>query len=289
MKNKTGVSEIARQLNLSKATVSKALANKPGVSEKTKKDIFKYALSVGFSEKGTKDIDVSFVLPEKYKAVYQKILKKCKENEVNAECMMYLSEEDYIKVLKRLLKKRPYLLVICPFQTSESINIIKKLGDVWFIGDLFNIENTFYFGKNPVKDGLALAEKFVKSEKKKPIFITRYKSVINSRRAEVFAFCLSKHGIFPVKQIVFDEKRELSAPVVARKIAPFIEKADSVFCSDGAKSLVETALKKLKREDIEVFSFEDSKDTDFGIEKLVKSIKDFKTYGEYPLSKYNFI
>ncbi len=289
MKNKMGVSEIARQLNLSKATVSKALANKPGVSEKTKKDILKYALSVGFSDKDTKDIDVSFVLPEKYKAVYSDILKKCKEEKISAECMMYLSEEDYLKVLKGLLKKKSKLFVICPLQTSESINIIKRLGDVWFVGDMLNIENTFYFGKNPIKDGCSLAEEFIKSEKKKPLFITRYKSVINARRAEVFAFCLAKCGIYPVKHMIFDEKTELSAPFLARKIAPIALKTDSVFCADESSSVVLSALKKLKREDIKVFSFEDSKDAEISIEKLVKSIKDFKNYGEYPLSKYNFI
>lgn len=275
-------------MQISKSTVSKALGNKPGVDGETKKTILKYARSEGYFSQ-TAQYDILLVLPARYKnlcALFQKMLN---EAGLEAKCSVYFSEEEYLKILNDAVKNPPCVLALYPLHLPNGESLIKKIDDVWFVGDLLNIENTFYFGAHPEKDAKRLAETFIKSKKTAPIFVNSHKSVVNSRRSEIFARRLAEENIYNIANISLENEQMISAPVLARKLSRFCNNADSVYFGDEVCDLAEKALKKLGAEKMEVFSYNDEEVLKNAVALLIKNAKTFIENGDYPVCKYNFV
>lgn len=287
MKSKISISEIARRMNFSKSTVSKALGDKPGVDEETKKNILKYAKSVGyFSSEPAKDIVL--MIPERYKAMCSVFQKMLKDSGLAAKCGIYSGHEEYIKILKDLAKKPPSLLVIMPAHADEEEKLLKKFKDIWFIGDLIQLENAFYFGINPISEGQALAEKFLLGDRQAPVFVHSYKSVINSRRSELFAKLIADKNIYNTANLMLDDASVLSVPFVARRLSKVIKNADSIYCGDEIYVQVKKALLKLDKTDVEVFYYADDEKLKRSMLLLVECAKKYLEDGDYPYCKYNF-
>ena len=287
MKTKISISEIARRMNLSKSTVSKALGDKPGVDEETKKNILKYAKSVGFFT-AEQEKDIVLMIPERYKAmcsVFQKILN---DSGLFAKCGIYSGACEYIKILKDMAKNPPSLLVVMPAHTEGEEKLLKKFKNIWFIGDMINLENAFYFGINPLSEGCALAQEFVLSGVRSPIFVHSCKSVINSKRTELFARLIAKEGIYNVANLMVDEASGLSVPYIARKLSRVIKNADSIYCGDEIYVQVKKALVKLGADDIKVFSYTDDEKLKSSVYLLTECAKKYLENGDYPPCKYNF-
>ncbi len=287
MKSKISISEIARRMNYSKSTVSKALGDKPGVDEETKKNILKYAKSVGyFSGEATKDIVL--MIPERYKAMCSLFQKMLNDSGLLAKCGIYSGKEEYIKILKELAKNPPSLLVIMPTHTEGEENLLKKFKDIWFIGDMINLENSFYFGINPLNEGQMLAEKFILSGRKAPVFVHSYKSVINSKRSEIFARLIAGENIYNTANLMLDDASLLSVPFVARRLSKVIKDADSIYCGDEIYIQVKKALLKLEKKDVEVFYYKDDETLKRSVLLLAECAKKYLEDCDYPCCKYNF-
>ena len=289
MKNKLSISEIARRLNMSKSTVSKALGNKPGVDDETKKHIIKYANSVGYFSANKNSSDIILIMPARYKQQCSAVQRIMNEAGLEARCGVYLDKEDYIKMLKNIIKQKPRIAAVYPMHTEEAYPLLKKTEDLWFFGDLINIENTFYFGADPLVEAKLMADSFTESKKTSPVFIHSCKSVVNSCRTDIFAKLILKNGIYPVGNVVLSESANLSPPFVARNLEKYCRTADSIYCGDDLCTITEKALKKLNAEDVSVFSYPDKENLIKTAELLAKYAKIYIDSGDYPPCKYNFI
>lgn len=289
MKNKISICEIARRLGISKSTVSKALGGKPGVDEETKKNILKYAGSVGYFSQMKEEYDVVALLPASYKGLCGEFQRMMKSAGLEAKCGIYSGEEEYIKALKSLVKLKPKIVALYPTDCRDAESLIKKLEDVWYFGDLLNTENTFYFGVNPKSEAERLARNFLESKCTAPVLISCQKSVIGARRSEIFLRILADNGIYHKGNIAIAESSVISVPFLARYISKYISDADSIYCGDGAAELVPKALKKLGKEEIKVFSYTDEENMKKAVCLLIEKAKIFIESGDYPMCKYNFI
>ena len=217
MKIKPTISEIAENLSVSKATVSKALNNKPGLKQETKDKIINYAKLRGYTFPDIDKTDIVIMLPVRYKNLCSPVQKQCRSLQLSARCGVYSNENEYLNSIKGIYKTKPKDAAVYPISPlpEEEIKKLSQKFSVWFIGDILKIENTFYFGTDPVSEAKKLSESFFNSGCTNPLFIHSRKSIINSTRTKKFAEILKTRNIYPSGQIFCNN---ISPSMLARTI-----------------------------------------------------------------------
>ena len=288
MKTKPTISEIAEKLSVSKTTVSKALNNKPGLKQETKDKIINYANLRGYTFPDIDKTDIVIMLPVRYKNLCSSVQKQCRLLKLSARCGVYNSENEYLKFIKGIYKIKPKITAIYPISPlpEEEIKKLSQKFSIWFIGDILNIENTFYFGTNPISEAEKLSESFIASGCANPLFIHSRKSIINSIRTKKFAENLKIKKIYPSGQIFCNK---ISSSLLAHTIEKKKSRSfDSIYFGDELCEFSESALSKLSIKEIPVFKYDDAKTLINNIFNMLIFAKDYIENKNYPPCKYNF-
>ncbi len=288
MKNKPTISEIAEKLCVSKSTVSKVLNNKPGIAKETRAKILEYASVRGYRFPDADKTDIVIIIPDIYKNLCSYIQKQCKNLNLVARCGVYKREEDFLLAIKGLKKVKPKIVAIYPMHTEKAPEELKRLmrwSLVWFIGDFINLENTFYFGSNPISDATELGNCFLDSGCTRPLFIHSKNSIINTIKTRAFAKSLAEKGIYPVGQL-FCKKN--SPSMLARTIEMRVRASfDSVYFGDDLADFAKVTLSKLSKEDVKIFKYE-TEEFEIHILKMLDCAKEYIEKRNFPENKYNF-
>ena len=290
MKREVKLSEISKKLGLSKSTVCKALNNKAGVDKNTKDTVIKCARKMGYLYENSDSEKVFVLLPLRCRELCKYFQDAFAKKGITAKCAVYLNDTDYMQNLL-LIAKSSYDIVIvypCAGQDVQVLKRIAKKSAVWFTGDVVNIENTFYFGLNPIKEAEMIAQKFLCSNKKRPVFIQHGSEAVSRKILGIFAGILKENGIKPAYMLNFDEKDLLSAPIMARKLGR-IDSFDSVYCNKKDLTYVGGALKKLGKGDLPVFCVDEIQNLKLASDLAAENAKKYIDCGEYPMCKYLFV
>lgn len=288
MKKEIKLSEISQKLNISKSTVSKALNNKGGVDPATKQEIINCARKFGYFYNHTDKTQVNILIPARFKNHCAYIQNIFKEKNLNAKCGIYTNYIDYLQTLNTLKKSDCDILLIYPCQNGDNqiLKTLTKKFAVWFICDVINIENTFYFGNNPKSSANLLINEFSKSNHTAPAFIVFEDEFIYKITTATILSALNKKYIRPACVINLNGKGIVSDAVIARRINT-VKNFDSVYCSAKIVGQTFGALKKLSKTDIPVFAFDETQILLNCIETAAKNAENYILNNTFPICKYN--
>jgi len=170
------IQDIAKRVGVSKKTVSVALNNKPGVSEKTRKAILKAAEELNYipnviakslSIKSTRTLGV--LIPNLWNNYFSEIIRGIEKSSSknNYNILLGISNEDSdfeYKIIKMLIGKRVDGLLISPIQKNVKYIKILKNNEIPFI--LLNyrpdLPNYSYIVNDNVYGGFLAADYLIK-------------------------------------------------------------------------------------------------------------------------------
>lgn len=290
MKKEINLSEISQKLNLSKSTISKALNNKGGVSGKTKQDIIDCARKLGYFYTHTDKANVNILIPARFKKYCTKIQNLFKKKNIVAKCGIYSTCEDYVSCLEALKKSDCNILILYPLNDvgMHILKNIEKKCAVWFVYNLINLENTFYFGNNPKNTGVALANEFIGLNSKRPVFVLYETELTAKISTASFYDTLVLHKIFPVSVVNLTSKTMISDALIARTLKN-INDFDSIYCSAQLSGFIDGAIKKLGKQNVCVFTYNETEHLMSALEAAAENAERYLLYGDFPICKYNLI
>ncbi|MEN3008843.1 LacI family DNA-binding transcriptional regulator [Pseudothermotoga sp.] len=236
------IRDIAEEAGVSINTVSRALNNKPDVSQETKRKILEIARRLGYIRnsdavsfrKGmTRTIGVVF--EDSSNPFYAEVFKgiEVSARKYGYQVILMNTERDYINEIQAvdtLLQKRVDGIIISPTQfDSKDIEQLAKLNYPFVIlGVHFEGNNLDEVYSNDFKGGYLATKHLLEKGRKKILMLNgyMYKSVAQMRY-QGYLQALSEYGLQPYLMVEIEEGYESAfAKIMELKDADF----DAVFC-----------------------------------------------------------
>lgn len=277
--------KIAKHLNISKNTVSKAINNKGGVSYKTKKKILDYAQSEGYVFEES-FAHIGIVMPASPKVFWQTYVSNIHKNceDLGVVCRNFLYEngahpEEVLWCLECAEKAGVKVLIVgitCSVGIPQIMDKVKELDDkmfVLFVHEIYRDDHQFYVGEHSYESARKLTATYLSKHPESKNFLVFSKgghSIVS--RVDGFRDELTLRGLKVVDVLKFPEGSTAMAAKVARILEKYKDDIDCVFCASDSVSDTCLAIRKLKQ-DIHCIGFDcttsDMTYFDMGILKCV--------------------
>jgi len=268
---KVTVEKIAKTLNVSKASVSKALNNTGVISYKVKKKILDLAAQEGYEVKN-ESTDIGIVMPYYPKMFWQtylsEMLKCSKKLGLTSQNFLYKDDaypEDVIVCLDAAEKADIDVLIVgitCSIGVPQIMERIKELNDkmlVIFVEEIYRDDAQVYVGEHSYESARQLASTYLKKHPDRDNFITFSKGGHSiGSRVDGFRDELTLRDKTLLDVLEFPSKSSAVPANIARIINKYNNKygqVGCVFCASGSISDVCVAIRKLKL-DIHCIGFE---------------------------------
>lgn len=316
---KVTVDKIAKSLNISKSTVSKALNNTGGVSYRTKKKILDMAVKEGYTPKN-ETARIGIVMPNSPKFFWQTYLSEILERskEVGLTCQHFLYEnaaypEDVLLCLESAEKAMVEVLIVgitCSVGVPAIMEKIKKLEGkmfVIFIEEIYQNTHQHYVGEHSYESAKKLTTIYLEKypESKNFLVFSKGGHSIGSR-VDGFREELEARNLNLLDVLEFPARNTAMAANVARILNNYKDRVDCIFCASDSVSDVCLAIRKIKRPNIHCIGFDctnaDMAYFDMGILKCVarqnipkqaETVVDvayrWLTFGEKPPHNHRFV
>lgn len=283
---KVTIEKIAKSLNISKSTVSKALNNTGGVSYSTKKMILEMAEKEGYALKN-ESVSIGIVMPNSPKFFWQTYLAEILERSdvVGLTCQHFLYEnaaypEDVLLCLESAEKANVEVLIVgitCSVGVPAIMEKIKELDSkmfVLFVEEIYQNTKQFYVGEHSYNSAKKLASIYLEKypESKNFLAFSKGGHSIGSR-VDGFREELEARNLNLLDVLEFPAKSTAMAANIARVINKYKDVVDCIFCASDSVSDVCLAIRKIKRPNIHCIGFDctnaDMAYFDMGILKCV--------------------
>ncbi|MDE3236112.1 MAG: LacI family DNA-binding transcriptional regulator [Bacteroidota bacterium] len=220
MAGKINIKELAKYLNLSIATVSKALRDSYEISEQTKKKVLEAAEKLNYtpnphasSLRKRKSKTIAVILPEVADNFFSLAINGIQSiaGDKGYHLLIYLSHEKFEneKAIVEECKSGRVdgVLISISSETTDAEHIKKLQAEnipvVFFDREFENIKAAKVI-TNDYECGQAAAEHLLKNGSKHPVFLSISSSLpICNKRAEGFSSVLINHGIFHKDSILY--------------------------------------------------------------------------------------
>ncbi len=257
MGKRVTLGDIANALHVSKATVSKAINNCPGVHSDTKRAIVETASGYGYALlKPPKN--VATILPSApvyfWGELRSRIVDYGKEAGIDIECYIYpnlYNGKDALRCIEQALEGEPSVLIVAAPDTEEIRAVLQAAASgvlIILVEEFLNIPNTFYIGTDSVAQGYHLTEKYIKAfptSNDFAILDTTYFAT-EKERISGFLSALQSHGKRVVFRVGFDSQSRTQSATIARALSDAKALPDCVFCPSGGLAKAALAIKKLR-------------------------------------------
>lgn len=308
---------ISQELNISKATISRALNNCSGVDVLTKEKIMEAALKYGY--KSVKSSDVGIVMPSTptyfWKPFCDGLIKKIKSENTDCSAFLYSSlanESDALKCITDATESDISVLIAVAPCTEEIRNLLQKNADkmlIILLDEELCVTNSFYVGENSYQNGYIMAKKYGEEypdNKKFAIIRQTTKSGVVQKRINGFLAALAKEGINDVLCVDVSYTKNIMSTIIAREIAKCGNDINCVFCPDGITAQVCLAICKIKAHNIHCIGFESSlqnekyakmgilkmvcaQDIELQTEKISQIVREYLQTFTYPQEKNTYV
>ncbi len=207
------LAELAKKLNISKSTVSKAVRHCSGVDSETRQLILD-AVPRG-SASSEKDFPVYTIFPDTPQYFWKDLLRGFMDGEDRdsfpAKHNIYtrITDEDTVlRYLDEAEKMDIRVLAIAAYVTPEIQRRLLRLQErcmILFVSEFCPMVNTFYVGANAYRDGYAMGEAFLRHHAhRRPVYF----SVLDNGNAEQ-----RTRGFFDAVRAVSPETAEAAIPL----------------------------------------------------------------------------
>ena len=246
MKHKITMDFLARKLNISKTTISKAINNCPGISPKTKQMIVQTASDYGYIPKLTKRMahHVSVILPaspEYFWGRLRKCINTCsKETDIKCNNYVYPNLHDDVGALRcinQALSEEISALILAVPDSAEIHKKLEQAADkilIILIEEFIDIKNVFYIGENSFYQGYHIGEEYIHAYPDS----TRF-AILRSTD-----FYTEKERIADLRENTGTRSR---AAYIARQLANLKCLPDCIFCPSGNILYAADSVKKLNK------------------------------------------
>jgi len=283
--DKISMGKIAKSLNISKNTVSKAINNKGGVSYSTKKKILELAKKEGyvFEEPFAHLGVVMPASPRNFWNSYLSNIQKRSE-QLGLVCRNFLYEnsahpEEVLWCLECAEKAGVKVLIVgitCSVGIPQIMDKVKELDNkmfVLFVHEIYRDDHQFYVGEHSYESARKLTATYLSKHPESKNFLVFSKgghSIVS--RVDGFRDELTLRGLKVVDVLKFPESSTAMAAKVARILEKYKDDIDCIFCASDSVSDTCLAIRKLKQ-DIHCIGFDcttsDMTYFDMGILKCV--------------------
>jgi len=139
------VKDIAKELNISSGTVSKALTRKPGASKKMRAQVYDKAKEMGYEVNrlaqslARKPINISVIYPAVWGEYYGEIIKGMKTalrslSDFNVSGKFYqfpnlYADEELFGIIDQIIDEKPAAVILCPASVTDCKECLKKLNE----------------------------------------------------------------------------------------------------------------------------------------------------------------
>lgn len=269
--------KISDDLNISKATISRALNNCRGIDYATKEKIVQAALKYGYRRYVNVNADVGIVMPcvpssfwGKFGGYVHDGIKDLDLNAVSFLCSSLHVEADALNCIDRAIESGVSVMIVSAPDTERIKNKLSECADkmlIILLEEYLDVVNTFYVGDDSYQSGYNLASAYRKKYPETTSFaiIRNLPRTVTQRRIEGFCDAL---GDCKIKYIDGPFEKKIMSSLIARELSLIEDKIDCVFCPDGMMEQTGSAVYKLRSEnDIHCIGFESSK----GCRKYIES------------------
>lgn len=312
------IREIARQLGVSKTTVSCALNYQGGVTAETAEAIRRAAKEMGYDlpRKGQASF-CGIVLPSKpryfWSAARQSLYQTLEHSGVPYQSAMYpfITLDDlapFFSALDAVVKMLPSVLVVSApncAEVKERLQGISVRIPIFLLSEDMDENKFFYFGNDAQQDSIALAEAFQTTfpDKKRMLIVDK-----EQYHLQTSAFLSACPELHVVHRLELPDWHYSSSAILARRIAQEVPQPfDCVYCGTGALPKVCLALDKLKiSSDVVCIGYENPpgnarflesgrigltlcQDIAAQSERCAKAVIELKEKRCFPNQKYNYV
>ncbi|WP_408008258.1 LacI family DNA-binding transcriptional regulator [Pseudalkalibacillus sp. A8] len=307
MAKKVTMQDIADVLNISKNSVSQALSGKPGVSEETRKEVYKVADDLGYrytpktpqpvkEKKATGNIaliasDFAFSMKSFFGEIYLSIEKEVQKRNKNLLIQSVSSHaRDHLILPSFIEDKSVDGVLVLSHISNEYINKVIETGIPTVLIDHHHpsieadaiLTNNRFGAYTAVQHLIELGHEeiaYVGDVDFSPSY---------QERLEGYLLALKDYGIEPKKELIFNNAPE-EDQVINSYISQLAEKPTAWFCvNDGLGYLVNSGL-KLKGiqvpEQASVFSFDDGQLSRLSTPRITTMAIDLPLFGKRALDQ----
>ncbi len=314
MDKKVTIERIANELKLSKATVSKAINNCPGVNSNTKRAVMQAACGYGYLPSRPKQT-LAAVLPSIPSYFWGDMRKRisayAKEEKIDCKCYVYpnlYDTTDALRCTEQAVKDGASAVILAAPDTDEIKRLLESVASsvlIILIEEFLDIKNAFYIGADSFEQGYSLGKEYMESYPEAISFAVLHSTEFYTERERVKGFmqAVREYGREPVLDIHSDTDSKTQSAGIARALAVAKSAPDCIFCPSGNLSMAALAVKKLKADkqihcigfDINTESGTEGyenilshillQDTDIQAKKAVECAIEFLRYGNFPNQK----
>ncbi len=257
MSDKITMDYLAKQLNISKTTVSKALNSCPGISASTRDMVVKTAELHGYKPSRQKS-SVAVILPS-VPSYFWGIMRKKLSGHIKAskvQCNFYVYPnlrdcEGALHCIEQALSKDVSVIILaCPnhAQIKQRLESVSNKCLIILIEEFCDINNTFFVGENSLEQGYNLGSQYAKNYPSSGNFAILHATDFHTEKMRIDGFSnfLTKHQKNISCHLYVSSKSKLQASSIARQLADLPQLPDCIFCPSGNVLCACNAVKKLK-------------------------------------------
>ncbi len=257
MDKKVTIERIAEELNISKATVSKAINNCPGVNSVTKRAVIQAASGYGYAPSRSFQ-KLAVVLPSTPSYFWGDMRKRIASygRDAKIECKFYVYPNlrdnfDALRCTGQAVDEGASMLIVAVPDTDEIRQLLESVSErvlVILIEEFLDIKNTFYIGEDSRGQGYSLGKKYTESYPSAREFAILHSTEFDTERARIDGFrsALSECKCEVALNIKSESGSKTQSAHIARALARANSVPDCIFCPSGNLSMAALAVKKLK-------------------------------------------
>ncbi len=257
MSKKTTMDDLARELSLSKTTVSKAINHCPGIDPETKSRVMRAACERGYRPR-PHEARMGLILPSVPRWFWGELRAELgdRAREAGIACASYVysdmnSEVDAEACITRAIEDGLSVLILA---VPDSAGIRRRLEEiahrklVLLIEEFLPVKNTFFIGEDSFTEGRRLARAYCEAHPEKREFAILQATELHTERMRIEGFCKTLGELGRDCFLLPPPASESHAKgaAIARELSRLPSLPDCIVCPSGNLTSVSLAVKKLR-------------------------------------------
>ncbi len=318
MSNKTTLEQIANELGVSKATVSKAINNRPGINSETKRAVMQAVSQHGY-QAARSNQKLAVIIPSIpvffWGELRKSLCSHCERAGIICKYYVYPNlndKKDALNCIDQAIAEGASVLIGSLPDSDEVRKRLEELAPKVLIiltEEFLDISGTFFIGEDSYNEGYTLGKKYMYDFPHSNRFVILHTSEFFAENIRIRGFksALSDQAEKEVYDISAAFESSTPSANLARELSVLPELPDCILCTSGNLSHAALAVKKLKSEkkihcigfDINIEN-ENSKygdilthiliqDTDAQAKTAIECASRFLNNGEFPKERCMYI